>query len=342
MKRKTLVSILILVLLPIALFAQVATTTIEKIEASPGTSISHQETVLGYIKMYVDSPSGTNYYMLEGDHGGIIKVNCSQQHETKKKYYVTGMVHKDPQTNKPIIVEISAIPWDTDSDGIPDVKDNCPTIHNPDQVDSDNDGMGDPCDHGPQYTWVYFVFGGLLVVLVILIILQFAIKKRSKTEQFENPTPEGSSHEPKPPPTMTNQDTTPRPSSGFSTVIFTNAIPKTMKFIPGKLKIKSDRDKGKEFLIAGYPTPKGNIVTIGRESIKGDRDFAHIQIDDKFLTVSRKQAELREKDGKLFIKNLSSTNLTQINGKEMEANEMVEVKFGDVFRMGELEFEYSK
>jgi len=37
-------------------------------------------------------------------------------------------------------------PPDKDNDGIPDFRDNCPTTYNPDQKDSDNNGMGDACD----------------------------------------------------------------------------------------------------------------------------------------------------------------------------------------------------
>ena len=34
---------------------------------------------------------------------------------------------------------------DQDEDGIPDVSDNCPDVSNPDQIDSDGDGVGDAC-----------------------------------------------------------------------------------------------------------------------------------------------------------------------------------------------------
>jgi hypothetical protein len=38
------------------------------------------------------------------------------------------------------------VPADTDGDGIPDYKDNCPDVANPDQADIDGDGVGDACE----------------------------------------------------------------------------------------------------------------------------------------------------------------------------------------------------
>lgn len=51
--------------------------------------------------------------------------------------------NSNPSDYRAIIWPIAA---DTDGDGIPDVRDNCPTTANPNQIDSDGDGIGDACD----------------------------------------------------------------------------------------------------------------------------------------------------------------------------------------------------
>ena len=56
------------------------------------------------------------------------------------------------------LVDGTAIDPDLDRDGVPNEADNCPLIPNPDQQDSDGDGLGDDCDFG--VTYVYSGFTG--------------------------------------------------------------------------------------------------------------------------------------------------------------------------------------
>ena len=51
-----------------------------------------------------------------------------------------------PPPPPPPPVKAPPPPPDQDHDGIPDFRDNCPTVYNPDQADSDHNGKGDACD----------------------------------------------------------------------------------------------------------------------------------------------------------------------------------------------------
>jgi len=130
-------------------------------------------------------------------------------------------------------------------------------------------------------------------------------------------------------------------SGGPATLKF-KAPPKTMKFIPGKLVVAAGPDQGKEFRIAGHPTPEGNVVTMGRAEVEGERAFAHIQLGDTYRTVSRMQAEIVQKDQDIYLKNKSTTNPTMVNGDPVEAEAMVELDDGDMIRMGEMMLRYER
>ena len=54
-----------------------------------------------------------------------------------------------PTPPKEVKKPVAPKPADTDKDGVPDANDNCRTKYNPDQKDSDADGIGDVCDATP-------------------------------------------------------------------------------------------------------------------------------------------------------------------------------------------------
>jgi hypothetical protein len=71
---------------------------------------------------------------------------------------------------------------DTDGDLVPDVSDNCPTVFNPDQKDSDGDGLGDACDPTPFGSSVTSVpvprWAGAFLGLSILMAGMALLEKR--------------------------------------------------------------------------------------------------------------------------------------------------------------------
>lgn len=60
--------------------------------------------------------------------------------------------YPSPGDMLPLPYEFRIVPWqeiqpDTDNDNIPDLVDNCPYVANPDQLDSDSDGVGNACTY---------------------------------------------------------------------------------------------------------------------------------------------------------------------------------------------------
>ena len=75
-----------------------------------------------------------------------------------------------------MIRALAAAP-DRDGDGVADEIDNCPDVYNPDQLDSDGDGVGDACQYGMCRVTPDLRIGGWFVILaILLLILLFPVR----------------------------------------------------------------------------------------------------------------------------------------------------------------------
>lgn len=88
----------------------------------------------------------------------IIFISCSKDEEPLPDTDEDGIVDEDdncPLVSNPDQADSDGdgigdvCEEDADGDGIPDDEDNCPETENPDQLDSDEDGIGDVCDEVP-------------------------------------------------------------------------------------------------------------------------------------------------------------------------------------------------
>ena len=67
---------------------------------------------------------------------------------------------------------------DSDGDVIPDDEDNCPTISNPDQTDTNGDGIGDVCDTGVEAIPTLSEWGMIIFMTIILGISVVMLYRR--------------------------------------------------------------------------------------------------------------------------------------------------------------------
>lgn len=285
---------------------------IASIIENPGLYKDEKVKIRGYISQYIPgNATTTSYYYLKGDFGqGLKVITLSESPQVLKKYEVVGIVNINLAEAEAYLVEHQKVCLD------------CTVEEPPVQ----------PSWCQENRTLCYIIIGGaiLLLVLVIVYLILRITENKSKTYSDIQPyvSPLGSN------PNVTSLSG----ESDFQTIKISHSAPKTLKLLPGKLQIVSGLDKGKEFKMQAFPTASGGILTIGREKKSGDAEFSHIQLLEK--TVSRQQAELIFKDGKLYIKNLSETNFTQLNGKEIQPGEMELMEPNSVIKTGEVEFRY--
>jgi hypothetical protein len=329
MKKTGLFLLAALLLWSIDGAAQYRPTTIETIVTNPDKFSDAAVEISGVVTLYTGAASSsTGHYLLKGSTGAAIRVNTTEgSPDLKGRYRVTGIVYLDPVTRVPFVSEKGRVR----EDGVQ------PTAA----------AAGQAQGEGDEWDWLPWVLGILLLALIGALALVFRKRRRpapvAEVGEPASPVPvegEKESREGEKATGEVQAQPPAEPASDLKTVRLVLPSPKTMRYVPGELVVLSGEDKGKSFKIAGFPTPEGSVVTIGRESVTDERAYAHIQIEERFHTVSRKQAELIWREKKLFVKNLSDTNPTQVNGIEVKNGKLVQLKSGSVLRTGELEFEY--
>ncbi len=329
-----------------------AQTSISDITGNPGKFRGQTVTVEGTITRHVESGENTETqnYILQDDSGQELRARTTEEPpDTGSEYSVEGVVEISPFNREPILDEESRS-----------------------QVSAASENQSTSSEslrQGFSTITVYLILG--LGVLVVIVLGYFAYASQTEdrvrdvgpaedgtADATESPGSDLSSTElgadesesdtgfPEPSGQRIKSESSSsqapeEDSDGPETLKF-KAPPKTMKFVPGRLVIAAGPDQGKEFRIAGRPTPEGNVVTIGRAEVEGERAFAHIQLGDTYRTVSRMQAEIIQQDQTILLKNSSETNPTMVNGDSVPAGETVELQDGDMIRMGELMLRYER
>jgi len=292
------------------IFGQEKVKQVNDILSDPSKYLKEDIQVTGLVIQYVEgTEKTTSFYYLKDDFGAIIKVHTAEgKPETNIKYIVNGILYVDPMTELPFISERSKTRADLD------------IVAPPQHVQT-----------WWEKNWLLVVIITSAILLFTLILLLFGRRKNVESPGIKS--------------INNNQNITyeknepPVPKDNLKTMVIPSTAPRTMKFIPGEFEVITGDDKGRIIKIGGYPTEEGSIVTIGREEVTGQRDFAHIQLKEK--TISRRQAEIILKDGKMYIKNLSQTNYTKLDGKEIPPNTSSELNSGSVITFGEVEMKYN-
>lgn len=296
-------------------FGQENNVRIKDILSNPSGFKGELVTVSGLVTQHIEASERTTAsYLIRDDYGSVIKINSADSKpETNKKYNVKGIVYFDESLQLPFISETARTKIET------------PVVYQPVETNP-----------VAEKSWItknllFIILGTAGLLLIILASILLIRRKRAnsvKTYQHETKLSK-----------PFYERTMPASREDLKTMVIAASSPQTMNFIPGELEVLTGDDRGKTQRLSGYPTEEGSIVTLGRESVSGPKDFAHIQLKEG--TISRKQAELIYKDGKLYIKNLSETNYTKLDGREIPPNTSLELKPSSVITLGEIDLKYN-
>jgi len=338
-------------LLALGVWSAPAQTPINDILGNPGNYSGDKVTVVGTIDRHIDTSSdkAVKYYVITDDSGAEIRVETrGKLPSTGSRQSVEAIVEDTPFGQNAARLEESS------RSEIASAAEN--------QASS-----SESLRQGFSLITVFLIGG--LGILVVIVMAYFAYASSDEPTPAAPPTEDGTPEtsesssdlsstelgasaeeadtgfpEPSEQRIKSESSSSSAPeeeSEGPETLKF-KAPPKTMKFVPGRLVIAAGPDQGKEFRIAGRPTPEGNVVTIGRAEVEGEKAFAHIQLGDTYRTVSRMQAEIIQQDDKILLKNTSETNPTMVNGDHLPTGETTELDGGDMIRMGELMLRYER
>jgi hypothetical protein len=92
---------------------------------------------------WIDLPQGTTSCIFNQDGTALENLQSGRSYKAYIVTYDSNGHHAS--TDSSFTVEVSGV-GDSDSDGVPDDQDNCPNTSNANQIDSDDDLIGDACD----------------------------------------------------------------------------------------------------------------------------------------------------------------------------------------------------
>ena len=134
-------------------------------------------------------------------------------------------------------------------------------------------------------------------------------------------------------------------SAGDKTLVVTSAYGYN-EVIPGHLLILNGIQKGKRLTLHGISAGAGLALTIGRDSpdwrqhVDQSKHDVHVRVTDESQSLSRLQAEIIYAGGKCYIRNLSNSNPTLVNGKELFGSQSVILEHGTIIKAGYIQLQY--